>query len=686
MVKQFKSLSQTNKTPTSITTTNREDGTVISEQKKVEDEDKEMRHILDQNISDWNDFGFDKRLISAIYKLGFQKPTRIQQNCIPVAMAGRDVLGRSITGSGKTAAYILPVIQAALMEKAEGVKVIIIVPTKELCIQVQVQIKELTQYCSNNVKCLAVTNDLDRSIRSIKFAENPDILVGTANHLVSALEQESDYANKLKSTLKTLVVDEGDLVLKNQNKQMHKLVDHYLPTVFQCLMMSATLDLADSSQADPKVESLYNILLKNPIKINVQGESSSEGRVVQYYFDCWQFRSGESEDRYIDKVVSLYYLIAYKFKGGRVIIFVNGDQLSKGFLVQMILKNIGITDSVFLSDDYPLASRIDIIDQFNKGKYTALISSDAGIEGKIKDRKLTKKSFGSRDYKEQKNMRDRIADLDKDTSLVDMSRGIDFKRVAAVINFDVPSSVETYTHRVGRTARAGQIGVAITLLTGCVDPTQKSTKIQKRSAHWDNIFMDQLKRTEKPIEPYPNVLESDLEAARYRIEGIYDQIHEKVLNTYKQSIKTQFKNAELLKAKKFASSSSANVVDHRNIAGTELEYEDAPEYLDVHSNKDVTLEKNTSLLDDRGRTSKELASSDRKRKRKAMDPLYHFDRYERSEKNKRRKVSAAQKEIFSLRDQFKDDRGVDVDTNSKKLEKIIKDQKQKAVKAMKKLK
>jgi ATP-dependent RNA helicase DDX56/DBP9 len=424
-----------------------------------ETNDNEMSRILNQQISNWSDMGLEKRILSAIYKLGFENPTRIQQRCIPVAMAGRDILGKAVTGSGKTAAYVIPAIQAILSERSstsryeEGVRAIILVPTKELCVQVQQQVRELAQHCASECLCYAITGDAkDRDLRGIKLQENPAIIVGTARHIIEAFDHESSYSERVKQTLSMLVVDEGDLVVSGQLDHVKKLIDKYLPSSFQCIMMSATID------SDKR---LHELLLKNPVQIAIEGETEEEGRVMQYHLDAWQHGPGTSDNKTIDKLLYMYYLIAYKFKGGRVIIFVNRGEMVRGNLIQLVLKSMGIADSVLLSEEFPLVSRIDIIDQFNKGKYTALITSDSCLEGNASKRE-----------KKQNARSDR---LEKETSsvLVDMSRGIDFKKVAAVINFDVPQTVESYTHRIGRTARAGQLGVAITILCGNADPDKK---------------------------------------------------------------------------------------------------------------------------------------------------------------------------------------------------------------------
>src|SRR3546814_104619 len=115
-----------------------------------------MATLLDREVSfQARDFGLDRRLVKALAKLGFAYPTLVQARCVPIALQGKDMLVRARTGSGKTAAYALPLLQKILAEKAQEaqaeVRAVVLVPTRELCRQVEKQVKDLTYYCKDTV-------------------------------------------------------------------------------------------------------------------------------------------------------------------------------------------------------------------------------------------------------------------------------------------------------------------------------------------------------------------------------------------------------------------------------------------------------------------------------------------------------------------------------------------------------
>ena len=151
--------------------------------------------------------------LQAIAKLGWQNPTLIQERAIPLLLEGKDVLVRARTGSGKTAAFAIPVIQKILNIKQtarhQEIKALILAPSKELCHQICGVIKDLTIKCSQEVRCVDVAPQVDLSVQKPLLVERPDIVVGTPTRVLKHVK--AGYLD-LKKSLELLVIDEADLV------------------------------------------------------------------------------------------------------------------------------------------------------------------------------------------------------------------------------------------------------------------------------------------------------------------------------------------------------------------------------------------------------------------------------------------------------------------------------------------
>ena len=218
--------------------------------------------LLDREVLFANsEFGLDVRLTKATSKLGFIYPTLVQTKFIPLALAGKDVLARARTGSGKTAAYGLPVLQkvlaskAALPDVAPCTKAVILVPTRELCDQTRNHIYDLMYYCRDVVSILALADE-SMSAQQAHLRDKPDIVVSTPSRLVSHLEAQN---LDLKEGVETLVIDEADLVLSFGYADDVQKLTGFLPAICQCFLMSATLS--------PDLRSLQSVMLNSPVMI-----------------------------------------------------------------------------------------------------------------------------------------------------------------------------------------------------------------------------------------------------------------------------------------------------------------------------------------------------------------------------------------------------------------------------------
>lgn len=238
-----------------------------------------MSYFLDDEKT-WvqRDFGLDRRLVKALSKLGFTYPTLVQAKCIPIVMQGKDVLVRAKTGSGKTIAFSLPILQKILSAKdsaqgtTQSIKCIVLAPTKELIKQIEKHITDLIYYCRENITICSLADD-NASVQKFRLQSRPDIVVTTPARLVQNLKAfEVDL-----SAVTTLVMDEADLVLSfGYTEDVHTIIQK-MPKIFQGILMSATL----SSELDK----FKRVVLHNPALLKLE-EPESASNLMQFYLKC----------------------------------------------------------------------------------------------------------------------------------------------------------------------------------------------------------------------------------------------------------------------------------------------------------------------------------------------------------------------------------------------------------------
>uniref|UniRef100_A0ABI7XN50 RNA helicase n=1 Tax=Felis catus TaxID=9685 RepID=A0ABI7XN50_FELCA len=171
--------------------------------------------MADPELLGFEHMGLDPRLLQAVADLGWSRPTLIQEKAIPLALEGKDLLARARTGSGKTAAYAIPMLQLLLHRKATGpaveqaVRGLVLVPTKELARQARSMVQQLAAYCARDIRVADVSAAEDSASQRAVLMEKPDIVVGTPSRILNHLQQDS---LTLRDSLELLVVDEADLL------------------------------------------------------------------------------------------------------------------------------------------------------------------------------------------------------------------------------------------------------------------------------------------------------------------------------------------------------------------------------------------------------------------------------------------------------------------------------------------
>lgn len=373
------------------------------------------------------DFELEPRLLRGIRDQKWSAPTAVQSKAIPLALQGRDILARSGTGTGKTAAYLLPVLHSALRRK--GKTSLILVPTKELALQITRVAKALSTHCGQEIRIQNIAGKDSEVVTKAKLAENPDIVIATPARASVNINNGALSVAELAH----LVVDEGDLIMGYGFKEDLDQIAQNIPKGVQIFLMSATLN--------PEVESLGSLLCTNPVVLKLDDLDKDAQKVKQYVIKC-----AEEE-----KFLLIYAMFKLRLIKGKTIVFV-GDT-DRSYRVKLFLEQFGIKSCV-LNSELPLASRLHIVEEFNKNIYNVLIASD---ETEILGSRQTDEDL-SRPKKKPKTDK-KAADADSG-----VSRGIDFLNVSCVLNFDFPSSYKSYFHRIGRTARAGKSGTAISFI------------------------------------------------------------------------------------------------------------------------------------------------------------------------------------------------------------------------------
>ncbi|KAH6942256.1 hypothetical protein HPB50_002076 [Hyalomma asiaticum] len=312
--------------------------------------------MSDQEL-EFHEMGLDDRLLKAIAKLGWGKPTPIQEKAVPLILEGKDVLARARTGSGKTGGFCLPMIHRLMQYRVDqepATRGIILAPTKELCGQIA---RCVSQLSGTWLRCVDVSGTTDLAIQRPLLAERPAIVVGTPSRILAHLK-----AGHLTLKLEMLVIDEADLVLSFGHEQdLNELLTR-LPNRCQTVLTSATLS--------PELQ---------------EGEQDQQ-RLAQYVIRC-------EED---DKFALLCALFKLRLIVGKTLIFVT--TVDRCFVVKLFLEQFGVRCCV-LNSELPLASRALILNQFNEGRYEIMVASDEkGIEAQDKGPKKSKKRNQDPEY------------------------------------------------------------------------------------------------------------------------------------------------------------------------------------------------------------------------------------------------------------------------------------------------
>ncbi|KAI8975772.1 P-loop containing nucleoside triphosphate hydrolase protein [Mycotypha africana] len=342
----------------------------------------------------------------------------------------------------------------------------------------------------------------------------------------------------LTDSLQFLVIDEADLVLSfGYEDDLRKITSKYLPKIYQSFLMSATFT--------NEIESLTSLVLRNPAIIALDDTKEEMESLTQYVVQCSEF----------DKFLYTFLMMKLKLIKGKILVFVN--DIDRCYKLKLFLEQFSIKSCV-LNSELPLNSRYHIVEEFNRGIYDYLIATDeTELKGEVDSEDEESKNeedeaeveVEAEDKSQKKKKKNKKAQKDKEYGV---SRGIDFQGVAAVINFDFPSSSKAYTHRIGRTARGGQRGMSLSFVVP-KDLMEEKNKDVARGRHvCDDAVYDRVKKQQEAkggeLKPY-SFDSKNVSGFRYRVQDALKAVNKVAIKEARiKEIKREIFNSEKLKA------------------------------------------------------------------------------------------------------------------------------------------
>lgn len=352
------------------------------------------------------DLGIAPTLVESLNALGIETPTEIQIQAIPPVLAGHDVLAGAQTGTGKTAAFGLPLLQRLAASKTDvdvsskDIRALVLVPTRELAQQV---FDSLTAYAKGSeLKIVVAYGGTSISVQKQHLRGGADVLIATPGRLLDHAHVKSLYLGNVQ----TLVLDEADRMLDMGFMPDIQRVLRKLNRARQTLFFSATFD--------QKIKALAYRMMHEPIEVQVTPANTTADTVSQMVYPVDKKRKSEL----------LAYLIGSR-NWRQVLVFTKTKQGSDALAQELKLDGI---KAASINGDKSQGARQKALDDFKAGKIRALIATDVA------------------------------------------ARGIDICQLEQVVNFDLPYKAEDYVHRIGRTGRAGQSGLAVSLMSPQEEP------------------------------------------------------------------------------------------------------------------------------------------------------------------------------------------------------------------------
>ena len=336
-----------------------------------------------------------KEILQAVQAMGFKEPSTVQARTIPLMMEGQDINAIAPTGTGKTCAFVIPMLEYVQL-KDSRVQEVVLAPTRELALQIGEELTQLAKFIQGvRIAVLYGGQSISKQITLLK--RKPQIIIATPGRMLDHMQRR----NISLDAVHTMVLDEADEMLNmGFVKDVTKIIEA-TPTDRQLVLFSATTN-----------QDVLTIAWKyqhEPVEVTVEATKKDRPQITQYVISTEQN----------EKIDHLMYLLDANVYG-RVMIFCNTKFMTDKLTSRLNKEGY---DAQCLHGDIPQAKRNVVMNDFKRGKFPILVSTDVA------------------------------------------ARGIDVDDVEAVINFDLPNENEYYLHRIGRTGRAHKHGVSFSLVT-----------------------------------------------------------------------------------------------------------------------------------------------------------------------------------------------------------------------------
>ncbi len=358
--------------------------------------------VSQMNLDSFSQLNLAEPLARAVADLGYESMTPIQAQAIPIVLQGRDVMGAAQTGTGKTAAFALPLLQrmlghenASTSPARHPVRALVLLPTRELAIQVA---QAITAYAKHTqLRCTVVFGGMDMKPQTLELKRGVEVLVATPGRLLDHIEAKNTVLNQVEY----VVLDEADRMLDIGFLPDLQRILSFLPKQRTTLLFSATFS--------PEIRRLANSYLQDPVTVEVARPNATASTVEQHFYSV-----GDEDKRH-----ALHQVLRQRGMK-QAFVFVN-SKLGCARLARS-LEREGLKTTA-LHGDKSQEERLKALDAFKKGEVDLLVCTDVA------------------------------------------ARGLDIKDVPAVFNFDIPFNAEDYIHRIGRTGRAGASGLAVSFVS-----------------------------------------------------------------------------------------------------------------------------------------------------------------------------------------------------------------------------
>ena len=357
--------------------------------------------LADETIStaSFQSMNLSRPILRGLTSVGFTTPTLIQAKTIPFALLGKDVVGGAVTGSGKTAAFIVPILERLLYrpKKVSTSRVLVLCPTRELAIQCHQVAVKLAAY--TDIRFALAIGGLNLKTQEAELRARPDVIIATPGRFIDHMRNTAGVA---VDTIEILVMDEADRMLEDGfADELNEIISH-IPRSRQTMLFSATM--TDS------VDQLIRLSLNRPVRLMIDNKNSTVTTLIQEFVRIRPQREHLRLAMLVELCRNVYRT--------RTIIFFRSKQLAHRVRILFGLLNLKAAE---LHGSLSQEQRVKSVELFRTSAVDFLLATDLA------------------------------------------SRGLDIKNVSTVINYESPQSHAIYLHRVGRTARAGRSGRACTL-------------------------------------------------------------------------------------------------------------------------------------------------------------------------------------------------------------------------------